>query len=778
MDVEHEFGAWMRRLRAERDLTQDALAEAVGCANQTIRAIESGRRRPSREMAERIAQMLEVPASEHERFIRLARAPRSEASVSEDASPMPVEQPPISASTGRLPRFRPPHNPLIGRVAELQELAQLLRDDRQALVTLVGPGGIGKTRLAQQAMIELAPAFADGAAFLGLAGVSEASTLAAMLAEQLGCMLSKEQPADEALVACLGEREMLLVLDNLEQLLVPEQSAQLSRLLGMLLRDAPEISLLITSRERLRLRSERVIELGGLSLPTSSSESEMQRSEAYLLFLDCARRLVHQYAPTAEDRAAIVRICQLLEGTPLAIELAASWLPVLAPDEIAQEIERDLDFLALANRDAEPHHHSLRAVFQRSWALLSKEEQYVLPRLAVLRGNFTREAAEFVARASLNNLATLMQKSLLRRTSSTHYDLHEVVRHYSLSYLPAPERSQVTQRHLDYYLALSGQAGVGFNIGQPQPWVEQLLPELDNLRAALNAGLQPGNLDKGAQLCAALRDFWRLQHFVREGIRWNERYLARPMLTRLVRGRLLLSLSLLTYLSADTQRSLHTAREAVELLQQVGAPAELADALENLATAETVIDDYVNAKIHLEAALALYQQHGTHTNVARVYNDLGNLSYAQNQFKEAEHWYSEALALARANGDLYSTGIAMANMGAMRILNRDPGGGVPLQKALLILHDQQYHIGVAFVLELLAAYQGLRGAHERAVRVLSAANSLRLAIQSPVTPENEAPLAQAAALARGPLDEATFQQCWAEGTALPLETVIELAREE
>jgi predicted ATPase/DNA-binding XRE family transcriptional regulator len=772
MDSDNEFGIWMRRLRAALDLTQDGLAEAVGCASQTIRAIESGRRRPSREMAERIAQILHVPEAEKRRFLQLARERRDELPplADNEAEPSARPVPPLS-----VPSLRPPANALIGRASELGQLEAWLRDEGQRLVTIVGPGGIGKTRLAQQALIDFQAFFAHGAAFVTLVGTHEGHTLATTIAIQLGLVLPKDRPAEIALIDMLRQRQMLLVLDNLEHLLVPEQADAVSSLLNTLLRDTPGVALLATSRERLRLRSERVIELGGLALPQGNQSDPGHHSDALLLFLDCARRVVHTFTLTSENRPAIVRICELLEGTPLALELAAAWLPVLSPAEIAAEIERDLDFLALANRDAEAHHSSMRAVFERSWLLLSVEEQEVLPRLAVLRGSFTREAAAFVAKATISNLATLMQKSLLRRTSATHYDLHEVVRYYSLFHLPQQERSLIAQRHLDYYLAISGQAGVGFILGKHQQWVDQLLPEIDNLRAALLLGLEAANLEKGARLCAALRDFWRMQHFVREGISWNERYLTQPGLSSLSRGQLLLSQSMLTYLTADVQRSLDTAKAAVALLQDAGEPGALADALENLATAEVALDQHSSAQAHLETALELYQEHGTPTHLARVYNDLGNLCYAQEQVALAVRWYDKALALARANDDQYSLAVSLANLGAIRVLHGDPSGGPLLQEAVQILHAQHYQIGVAFGLELLAAYIGLQGNYERAVRILSAANTLRLSIQSPVTPENEQPYAIAATLARGPLDEAAFQRCWTEGSTLSLEATLALA---
>ncbi|MCU0493136.1 MAG: tetratricopeptide repeat protein [Chloroflexaceae bacterium] len=775
MPTDTDFGSTLRRLRRLRDLTQESLAELVGCSDQTIRAIESGRRRASRAMLERMAQVLELPAEERDGFVRLGRSsPAVEINQAEPAVadfPPPAAPRPTAATQPTPYRLPESLNPLIGREEERNTLVQRLRDPACRLLTLVGPGGMGKTHLASQLFGELAPEYADGAVSVALAGVETPAAALAALASSFGLPATAEAPLPQRLVEHLRERSLLLLLDNLEQLL---GSPTLPEFIGTMLREAPGVRVLATSRESLRLRGEWVYQLTGLSLPQDASSTTSGRSDAVLLFLDCARRLVHDFALSPDNQAAIVRICQLVEGMPLALELAAAWVTTLSPAEIAAEIERSLDFLALADRDMAPHHRSMRVVFERSWHLLTTEEQSMLARLALFRGGFTREAAAFVARASLPQLAVLMQKSLLRRPGPARYDLHEVIRHYSSQRLSPEQQQETMRRHLDYHLALAAQAGLGFTVGEHQPWVNQLAPEMDNLRVALRYGLEVGNEEKGARLCGALYGFWHMQSLFREGLEWSERYLRHPVQPE-TRARLLSSVSLLAYLLGDLPKALQSAAEAVALQEELNDPVGMGDALQNLATAEMALDRLSEAQTHLEQALTLWSVHGTPTQLSRAYNDLGSLHYAQGRAAEACHWYDEALALARQSGDRLSIAIALANLGAVRTLDRDQRGLAEVQEGLKLLHEFGYMAGVAICLEVLAGQAGLRGDQRHGALLLGAADALRVAANTPITPDNQPHIARLAALARGDMAEALFESHRLEGRSLTLAEAVALA---
>jgi predicted ATPase/DNA-binding CsgD family transcriptional regulator/tetratricopeptide (TPR) repeat protein/DNA-binding XRE family transcriptional regulator len=530
------FGRWMKRLRAELDLTQERLGEQVGCAAQTIRSFESGIRRPSRELAERLADALDVSPEQRAGFVRLARTPLAPSPAylydHADAAPSP-------SSAARRTALPVAPTPLIGRESERADLARRLQDPACRLVTLVGPGGIGKSRLALQIAGELAPAFADGAAFVALAPVAAAETVPAAIAEALDLSLASGNAPSDQLLATLRERELLLVLDNLEHLL------DATPLFAAILQQAPGVRLLGTSRERLRLQSEWAVELGGLSLPRGHSSADIERSDAAQLFLERARQVAGGLALTPANQADVARICRLLEGAPLAIELAATWARALSCAEIGDEIARNLDFLTHTDRDAPPRHQSMRVVIDYSWRLLTADEQHVLARLSTFRGGCRRAAAEAVASelkiengklridgpptlnsqfSILHLLAALIDKSLLRRMADAdgtpRYTMHELVRQYAAARLAeqAGEPARTQERHAAYYAALlHARLPALRGAGRPAAWAE-ISPDMDNVRQAWEWAVTNVRPHLIHQMARSLRSIYEDAGWLREGM--------------------------------------------------------------------------------------------------------------------------------------------------------------------------------------------------------------------------------------------------------------------
>jgi predicted ATPase/DNA-binding CsgD family transcriptional regulator/transcriptional regulator with XRE-family HTH domain len=524
------FGVWVKRLRAQLDLTQDALAEQVGCAVETLRSFERGVRRPSRMMVERLADVLKVPAGERAAFLRLGRAVEIHSSTPRQNH---SDNPPAPEPRSRL---APPPQvvDLIGRTAEREQLIGLLRAPGPRLVSLIGPGGIGKTSLALQVATELAAdetAFADGAGVVWLASVAKAGDAPLAIAEMLGYATQSARPVADLLVEALRERSLLVVLDNLEHLLGAD-SELLTTLIRRLLTEAPSVRLLATSRERLRLRDERVIELGGLTIPPSDTGPRVDQAESVQLFVERAQHIAPEFALRPENRAAIAHICRRLEGLPLAIELAAAWTRAITPREIAAEIDRAVDFLEVADRDAVARHRSVRAVLDHSWTLLTADERRTLARLSVFHGGCDREAAaavissEFRVLSSdqdnsqlkthnsklITQLAALIDKSLVRRHEVggvTRYTLHELVRQYAAERLaddPA-DQAATEARHTTYYAALL-QRLIESRTGAATTAARATLNrELDNLRAAW---LRAAATQDTAALATMFRGFWVL----------------------------------------------------------------------------------------------------------------------------------------------------------------------------------------------------------------------------------------------------------------------------
>lgn len=401
----------------------------------------------------------------------------------------------------------------IGRQRECQEATRLLTDPACRLLTLVGPGGMGKTRLA----IELAHAvqfeFADGVVFVPLQAVSSAELLVATIADALGVSLSGQGEPLAQVGSYLAEKTLLLVLDNFEQLL--EGAAVLTQLLA----GAPQVKCLVTSRERLNLGGEWVYSLTGLLTPTSRQMTAWQDCDAVALFAERARQVRWDFS--LEDEAEmVIEICRLTEGMPLALELAASWLRSLTCADIVKEIRQNLDFLATALRDVPERHRSMRAVFAYSWQTLSSEEQQVFARLSVFRGGFRREVAEIVAEASLPVLSALVDKSLLRLEENGRYQIHELLCQFAYEKLAEfpEEHHDILNRHAHTFTHFLRDRFEPMTGGAQKQMVLEVAEELKNIRVAWRWAAEQQDAAALEEAATALHTFFQYQGRFREGV--------------------------------------------------------------------------------------------------------------------------------------------------------------------------------------------------------------------------------------------------------------------
>lgn len=488
MENELSFGYWLQRRRKVLDLTQEALAARVHCSVATIRKIEIDLRRPSRELAELLALALEIDEQDRPLFLKVARGERTTARLA--AVPQPtVEYHKPPAVPVQLPA---PSGALIGRQQELRELQQLLARADCRLITLTGPGGVGKTRLAlavahlmaEAAGAHQSPEFADGVFYVALAPLASLDSAAAVMAAGLGLGLSGALEPKQQLLHYLRSRQVLLILDNLEQL------SSGADLVAELLQASSRCKLLVTSRERLALTGEWVFELSGLAVPPATSGlvavHELTSYSAVTLFVESARRVRANFVLKGEDAAAVARICRLVDGLPLGVELAAAWVHLLACREIAAEIERNLDFLTANRHDLPERHRSLRAAFDYSWQLLTADEQRVLRQLAIFRGGFTRAASNAIVQATLPQLAALMSKSLLMRSGQGRYALPDLIRQYAEEKLAevGTEAAAVRARHSAWYGDFVSQREKELAGEQQLQAIAALSSEIDNIDAA------------------------------------------------------------------------------------------------------------------------------------------------------------------------------------------------------------------------------------------------------------------------------------------------------
>ena len=387
-------------------------------------------------------------------------------------------------------------------------------------ISLVGPGGMGKTRLALEAAESKKNEFIVGAAFISLVSVSSSDATVSAIASGIGFAFYGPNDPKNQLLNYLANKHMLLVLDNIEHLLV-EGSNQgvITDLIIEILQQAPQIKLLITSREALNLGEEWIYEVKGLDYPEVKAMDKADKFSSVALFVQQARRVRPGFEMDARDQKSIVRLCRLVEGMPLAIELAASWVQILSVEEVVVEVERSLDFLKTQMRDLPERHRSMRAVFDQSWQMLSLEEKQVLSRLSVFRGGFSRQAAEQVAGASLLTLSSLVIRSLVRRTANGRYDIHELIRQYAASNLAEDpmERHRIQEKHSLYYLGLLEGKDLLLHSAEQKAVLNELTEEIHNIREAWDWAVNNQTIPSLYRASTALRQLLELRNWFKEG---------------------------------------------------------------------------------------------------------------------------------------------------------------------------------------------------------------------------------------------------------------------
>lgn len=654
MDQEFSFGTWIKKRRTILGLSREAVAGQVGYSIAMLRKIEDDERRPSEKAAALLAKALAIPPEQVDGFLKVAR---QEAAI--DHLERPVAEEPFPWQSVSKPRTNLPLPPtlFVGREKELANLNDLLQDPSCRLVTLVGLAGIGKTRLAIQAAHSQRAHFEDGVFFVSLSPLTSPNMIAAAISNAMGLELHGSARPEEHLLVNLQEKHILLVLDNFEHLIDG------SGLLSKIVLEALHTRILVTSRERLNLQGEWIFDVPGLPYPASPEETRLEHVQAYesvQLFLQSATRVHPGFTLDETNWKDVIYICKLMEGMPLGIELAAAWVRVLSCREIAREIKKNLNFLKASARDIPERHRSLRAALDHSWALLSSQEKEVFSRLAVFRGGFRKEAAQEVAGASLENITTLLDKSLLKRVGEERYDLHELVRQYTNARLQSntQEYARTRNRHSSYYAALLEKWAESIRGPKQMDILEQMEDEIDNIRDAWSwmiAHHQAENIQR------SLRSLWNF-HEIRarfwEGAAlFGEAVVAFQSQEEAASNRQTQHSALLARLQAQQGyflAHLDQYEEAAQLLDQSASvlrasadQAALAETLTYFAYMKYRMGTFVDAEQHARESLHLNRMLDNRLGIVFGLIILSYVALAKGKYEQAYTLSSEGLSLCR-----------------------------------------------------------------------------------------------------------------------------------
>jgi predicted ATPase/transcriptional regulator with XRE-family HTH domain len=653
MERTHSFGYWLRRRRKALDLTQAELARLVSCSLDLIQKIETDARRPSRQLAEKLADCLGIDASERVAFVQAARADRS---ADQLALPSQPAEPPHS-SRHNLPAQL---TQLIGRDPEIAAVCALLRRNAAAgrapgirLLTLTGPGGVGKTRLGLQVAAELVDEFADGVNFIDLAPIRDPNLVVGALAQGLEVRESGGRPLLDCLKSYLRGKRILLLLDNFEQVL------DAAPLVADLLATAPRLTILITSRERLHLRGEQEVPVLPLALPDPAqlpALEQLSQCAAVALFIQRVQANQPTFQLTTTNATAVAEICVRLDGLPLAIELAAARARLFAPEALLARLGSRLALLSGGPRDLPARQQTIRRMIDWSYELLNEAEQTLFRRLGVFVGGCTLEAATEVlsfefkvlsedadqlktqnsAFRTLEGLAALVDKSLLRQRAEpngiTRFTMLETLREYALERLEASgEAEQVRRQHAHYFLVFSFEQPADDN----DIWTRRVDPDIDNIRAALEwSQTTAGDPEAALKLALVLTALCNDRGIRHEAIVMLQRTLDHPLGV------------------GNTWAHVNARAQLAELLGQSGY--------------------YAAAQDHYEQALPLVHAFGDSWRHAWILSRLGWLAREQGDSATAWARLSEGIALYRQQGNIPGLAWGLTTIAEVAILDEDP----------------------------------------------------------------------------------------------------------
>lgn len=704
---------------------------------------------------------------------------------------LPADFPPLST-----PELYPHNLPIqltsfIGRERELAEVKQLLSVRR--LLTLTGAGGSGKTRLAIRVATDLLDSFKDGVRWVELASLTDEALVPQAVAKAVGMRELPNQPLTEILTNFLRVKQLLLVLDNCEHLITG--CAQLAK---QLLTACPELKILATSREALSLAGESTWYIATLSVPVSQNKISIEsllEYEAIHLFVERAVAVKSDFAFTNQNALFVAQVCQQLDGIPLAIELAAARIKVLAVDEIASRLDDRFSLLTGGSRTALPRHQTLRATMDWSYDLLTEPERVLFRRLSAFAGGFTLEAAEAVCSQGLKRseildlLGGLVDKSLViveadSEIGGTRYRSLETIRQYALEKLiETGEAPVIRDQHLNFFLRLTQEAEPNIFGSQSATWYSRLDKELDNIRAAIEWSTNSGNVVAALQITSSLVFFWFSHGLLAS--EWHERIqqaLSRPegRERTLARAKALNGIGFMSLQDTYLTDSRPELEEALSIGRELGDKWNTATALRNLGLLENIGGNYLEARSFLEQSLEVWREMGSKGKMGSAWTlaFLGDAALNHDEPERARSLYEESVAILRGLGDLNFLAYAARRLAQLAWREGDFERAIMLCKESLNLNQEVGDPrGVFACLAGFAAIAVAQEQFERAVQLMAAVDTQLSLIGIRLVYVDKVEYDRNLVLLRAKLDKRILNKFWVKGTTMALEQAITFALE-